>query len=346
MVREKPQFFQKKSRLPRGTRIIETVDKALRELFITRNPQYKSAAKEDTETSLQVFLRAEKIPTLYVYFPWKKTAIHMVPEDVYFELRTARNKNIITTKEQERYRNGSVGIVGLSVGANVLNALVFSGGPKTLKLADYDVLEITNLNRLRAPLDAIGKNKALFAARETWELDPFSTIEIWQNGVTVETLKTFCTKPKLDIFIDEMDSLDLKLMARVLCKKAGIPVVMVTDNGENIIVDVERFDKEPTRDILHGLVQDIDPTKLSNLPYAEWVKIATRMVDPKNLVPRMRESLREIGKTLAAVPQLGTTATIAGAAAAYVVRKILNNQPMPSGRYVLELDSLLANKKQ
>ena len=139
-----------------------------------------------------------------------------------------------------------------------------------------------------------------------------------------------------------MDSLELKFAARILCRKLGIPVLMVTDNGDNIILDVERFDKEPKRDIFHGSVKDVDPERLANIPYSEWVKIAVRIVGPDNLTSRMKESIKEIGKSIAAVPQLGTTATVAGSVLAFAVRKIAQGTPMPSGRYIVDLDNLLA----
>ena len=113
---------------------------------------------------------------------------------------------------------------------------------------------------------------------------------------------------------------------------------MVTDNGDNVILDVERFDLEPHRPLLHGLVEELDTDALDNITYSEWVKIATKIVDPKNLTKRMRESVKEMGKSIAAVPQLGTTATIAGAVAAYAVRKIAIGENMKSGRYFISLD--------
>ncbi|MCR4325648.1 MAG: hypothetical protein NUV59_02480, partial [Patescibacteria group bacterium] len=53
---------------------------------------------------------------------------------------------------------------------------------------------------------------------------------------------------------------------------------------------------------------------------------------------RQLESVRRVGKTLSGVPQLGTAAAIAGAAAAYVVRRIAVGAEMPSGRYVLSCE--------
>lgn len=338
---ETVQIFRDKKELPKGTKIIDTVERSLRELCVVRHPELKSLSPEIANARFKSFLQEINIEPIYAYYPWKKLAVLMMPEDIYFELRTARNRNIITKEEQEIYHNATVGIIGLSVGFNVVSALVFSGGPRRLKIADYDVIDATNLNRLRAPVWALGMNKAEFAAQEIWGLDPFAKLELWEQGVSKDTLEKFIIgDPKLDIFIDEMDSLDLKFLSRILCRTHGIPVVMATDNGDNVILDVERFDEEPDRKFFHGLGEEVNPDTLSNLSYAKWVEVAVKIVDPKNLTLRMQESLREIGKTIAAVPQLGTTATLAGVAAAYAVRKIVNREPMSSGRYFVTLESL------
>lgn len=322
---EKLAIYQNVKKLPSGTKIIDGVPLAVKEL-----------------AQLKKFYKFPKLKPVYAYYPWVNIAVRIPQEELYFELRTARNKNIITRNEQLKYREVKVGIVGMSVGSNVVSALVFSGGPKIFKIADYDKIEFTNLNRLHAPLFAIAENKADIAARMIWELDPFAQVGVWRDGVTKKTLKNFVLgKPRLDIFIDEMDNMELKLLSRFICRAARVPVVMVTDNADNIIIDVERFDKEPKRKIMHGLIQESECQKIENITYNEWLKIALKIVGTKNLTPRMQDSIKQIGKKIAAVPQLGTTATMAGVAAAYVVRRIANNQSMPSGRYFLGLDDIL-----
>lgn len=139
-----------------------------------------------------------------------------------------------------------------------------------------------------------------------------------------------------------MDSLELKILSRFICRKNKIPVLMATDNGDNVILDVERFDLEPERKILHGFLgEDIKPEDFKISSYGQWLELANRIVDMRNLTSRMRESVSAIGKEIAAVPQLGSTASIAGAAVAYAIRKIANRQNMPSGRYFISLDEIL-----
>lgn len=69
--------------------------------------------------------------------------------------------------------------------------------------------------------------------------------------------------------------------------------------------------------------------------------MATKIVDANYLTSAMQSSLMEIGKTLPAVPQLGATAGVAGAAICLALRRISNHQSMPSGRYLISLEEKL-----
>lgn len=313
---------------------------SLEELFVVRNPVWKQNKNGYTE-ALHDFLMHVNIKPVWIVYPWANTCVKTVPEQIYYELLTARNKYAITNDEQMAYRNLKTGIIGLSIGSGVVQSLVMSGGPKRQKIADFDTVEITNLNRMRASLLHVGENKTTVAAQNSWLVDPFLEFETWEHGVTADTLERFILEPKLDVFIDEMDSLDLKLRSRSICKEKRIPVLMATNNGDGIIIDIERFDLEPHRPIFHGLVEEMPPEELSNLSYKQWLKIASQIVGADNLTPQMQISLLEIGSSIAGVPQLGTTASIAAAAIAFACRKIAVKSELRSGRYRVGLEELL-----
>jgi len=110
-------------------------------------------------------------------------------------LRTARNKNFITAAEQKRYRNLKIGIMGMSVGSNVIWPLVASGGPKFLRIADADTIEISNLNRMLAPiLENVGKDfgdrmeflkinlDAIPMTAQKLGIDKIPTVIVFKNG--------------------------------------------------------------------------------------------------------------------------------------------------------------------
>jgi hypothetical protein len=337
---EKPTQYTSAQDLPQGVKVIDTYESAIQELFTVEHP---SVRREDPTRGEQIveFVKNTTIPARYVYYPWRNIAVRTVDEATYLRLRTARNKTIINEEEQQAYRNCTVGVVGMSVGSSAIRAMVSSGGPKILKIADFDTLEVTNLNRISAGLPDIGGHKADLVAKFVWELDPDAELEIWREGVTPADIEKFITEPKLAVFVDEMDNLVLKFAAREICKRHGIPVLMATDNGDSVILDIERFDLEPEREIFHGLVPDITPETMSHLPFQEWVKVATKIVGPDFLTDRMQEAIMSIGRTIPAVPQLGPTAAMAGAGIAFAVRRIASKQPLPSGRYTYGLDEKL-----
>ncbi len=334
----KPIIYKTRPRINGKVNFVDAYTSAIPELFFIQNPKIKKGTVE-AKDKLQKFLLKTKFPERWIYFQEDNILVRSLDEKNYFKLRTSRNKNLISHQEQTQFRNLSVGIAGLSVGSCILSSIVISGGPKQIKIADFDTLEITNLNRIRAKLKDIGKNKIQIAAKEIWELDPDAELGLYEHGITEQNLKEFLAgKPKLNIFIDEMDSIPLKIQSRFLCKKLKIPVIMATDNGDSVILDVERYDLEPKREIFHGLLGKINPENLKNLTYNEWLSLATKIVGGEYLTTNMQESLLQIGKKLPAVPQLGAIASVAGAATCLVLRRIASKKNMPSGRYIISLE--------
>lgn len=318
-------------------REIDAFSSAIEELFFIKNPQYKKNQPGVPEI-LKKYILENTIKPVFIYYPWNNLLVKTVPEDIYFTLRTSRNRFIISDFEQNKYRASHIAIAGLSVGSAVLSSVVVSGGSKKIKIADFDTAEITNLNRMRAKLIHIGQNKTHIAAYEVWELDPYTEISLWDKGITKESISDFLTNPKVDVFIDEMDSLDLKIAARFICREAKIPVLMATDNGDGVLLDVERYDIDSNQPIFNGLLGDVEPKDFENLDYKSWLQLATKIVGPSYLTERMQDSLSVIGKDIPAVPQLGTTANIAGATIAYALRRIITEQELASGRYIVSLE--------
>ena len=335
----RPVFYTSESRLPQGTKKIDALPGALEELFLIEHPKLRMHLP-GVPAQAQAFAKKYRKTPVWAYFPWKKTAVRIPDERTYYSLRTARNRNLITQKEQGAYRNTRVGIAGLSVGSAILEALVRTGGPKALKLADPDTVEITNLNRMKADITNLHTPKALVASHAAWEIDPFLDMELWDKGINPDSLGMFLGTPTLDIFIDEMDDIRMKFFVREECRRRRIPVLMATDNGEGALLDVERFDHEPRRPIFHGRVS-VRSQELTELDRKAFAAIAEKIIDTKLMAPRQLSSLRLMGKKLAGVAQLGTAASAAGVLTAYAVRRIATGQKLPSGRYVLSPESIL-----
>lgn len=277
----------------------------------------------------------------WVHYPWSNRLVHLLDESEFARVRTDRNRNKITAEEQAILSTKRVGVIGLSVGQSVSLALAMERSFGELRLADFDTLELSNLNRIRSGVHHLGVNKAVNAAREIAELDPYLKVTTFTEGVNEENIDRFLTEGgKLDLLIEECDSVAVKIIARQKAKALRIPVVMETsDRG---LIDVERFDLEPDRPILHGLVEHLDlPTRFTLNP-EENRALALAMIDPNQLSLRMRESIPLIGRNLSSWPQLASAIMLGGGAACDATRRILLGLPQASGRWFLDIAELMS----
>lgn len=144
----------------------------------------------------------------WAYFPWRRTLVTIPGPDRFRRMRFDRNRYQITTAEQERFRDIRIGVAGLSVGHSIAVTLAMEGLCGHLRLADFDDLELSNLNRLPATVLDLGVNKAVIAARRIAEMDPYLRVEVDTRGVRADSVAEFVDG--LDIVVDECDSLDRK----------------------------------------------------------------------------------------------------------------------------------------
>jgi len=104
-------------------------------------------------------------------FRGRRCAVHLPDPETYFRLRTSRNRQLVTDDEQRCFRDGAVAVGGLSVGFSILHNLVLGGGPRHVRIADFDRLSVPNLNRLAHSVTEIGVRKTRLAARRVYELE-------------------------------------------------------------------------------------------------------------------------------------------------------------------------------
>lgn len=326
--------------------IVDEYESQLEELFKIENPAVSFQPSYPTQWQNHL-KEVHKVAPLWqqgvwVYYPWLKTLTHILEHDQYLKVRTARNRNLITEKEQHTFYNAVVGIAGQSVGSSVVLALVLEGGARHLKIADFDNLELSNTNRIHAPISSLGLPKVIITARKVYEVNPYAQVDIYDDGLHEKNvLKFFTDGAKLDVMVDEVDNMAVKLLIRETAKKLKVPVVMATDNGENGLVDIERYDKRPAPQAFHGRLGNVTRDRLSRLTKIEIGRMAGQFVGIENIPPRMIESLREVGHTLASWPQLGGAALLNGVAVAYVIRRITNNQSITDNRGYLQIDEAL-----
>lgn len=328
------------------TIVVDTLHDQYEELYAIRHPQsiLTGSTRKQIDDFTSHLVAGSKTRDMYgtwVWYPWISTLVHFLPEALHTELRTSRNRNLITSDEQDRFYASHIGVAGLSVGNSVVSSLVHTGGAKNLRLADGDTLSGSNTNRIRAGFHLVGLAKYALIAREVYLVNPYSDISVYPKGLTRDNLEKFLTYPKpLDVVIDEMDTLYLKIQLRLLARKHRIPVIMAADNGDGVVIDIERFDRNGDLPLMHGQVPESELLEISpQTPRVTAAKIISRWVRPENISDRMKESLLSLGKTLYTWPQLGNAAFMAGSLMAYVARKIIVGDQMVEGKIIISPDS-------
>jgi len=322
--------------------VLDTYLVQLKELFLIRRPHYRF--NPDYEKEWQEYLKdyctidpIEQCGSWF-YFPWSRCLAHYLPEEMHNELRTARNCNIINKEEQVKLLNTTVAIAGLSVGSHSALTLAMMGIAKNFRLADLDEISGSNLNRIRADVTQIGVNKCVLVTQQIYQINPYSKIESYPHGIDDGSMKKFLSGA--DILVEEVDNLAIKIQLRVQAKLLGIPVVMATDNGDNVIVDVERYDLNPDLVIFNGVAGNLTLEEFKQFSPAELPRLATKIAGPKLITPRMQDSLLAVGHTIYSWPQTGNAATLAGVGIAYVAKRILLKEKIKEGKMEINLDAI------
>jgi molybdopterin/thiamine biosynthesis adenylyltransferase len=321
----------------------DSIESQLQELFLIRNPRYKF--DKDYASAFIAFKKEivgeQEIEEFgkWFHFSDDNSLIHFLPEAEYLEAKTGRNKNLITNEEQEIFYNGVVGIAGLSVGSHVAKTIAMMTGAKNMRLADPDTIELSNLNRIRSDATELDQNKALVVAKYIYRLNPYAVVTTFTDGVTDDNIDEFLSD--LDVLVEETDDLELKIKLRLAAKERGIPVIMATDNGDGVVLDVERYDLHQDLQLFNGVAGDLTLDMFRSFPPEQLPKLAATIAGTEFTVPRMHQSLLEVGKTLYSWPQLGSAATLSGVVVAHLVRRLLNGQPIKEGKYECNLDSII-----
>lgn len=337
------QFFQLSEHL-NPIDIFDTIKIQLAELVKLNNPSQK-LGEDEIEAKIAEHTKnilLEKYGN-WVFYPWSKRLVHVLPEDEFVEVRTIRNKYKISSKEQELLKKKKVGVVGLSVGQSVAVTMAMERIGGTFRLADFDHLELANMNRLRSGVHDIGLTKTSMVAREISEMDPYLNIETFSKGVTKKNIDAFIGEgdDQLDLIIDECDSLDIKILLRQKAREKNIPLLM--DTSDRGMLDIERHEKENQYPLFHGLIKEdeIDIIMSGKASETQRLEIVKKILDVNTMSHELKTSLTEIGKSITTWPQLASSVALGGGAAAIAARNILLDRPIKSGRYFIDVDEII-----
>lgn len=328
MMEERPVFLsnaEAEQKRASGTLFVDAFTRQLKELFFIENPEFIGSDKQSVFNSsdFAAYAQRKSADFVHVYLPWNSTLIKTVGADDYFRLKTNRNQDLITASEQQKLYSYRVAVLGLSVGSNVAFTLAQAGISRRIAIADFDELDTTNLNRIFAGVHQIGLNKTTVAARRIYEDNPFAEVTALAQGIDPASLEKLLADG-VECIIDEVDDMRFKIEARKIAMSRKTPVVMVTDNGDGVVLHVERYDlgcttifgKEPAYFDQH-LSRPLGREDAGRIIMQDIVGGADR-VDPAMLASVQRV----LAKELVSWSQLGSAALLAGVVATYMIKHI------------------------
>jgi hypothetical protein len=326
--------------------IHDQISTQLDDLVKSKNPEIKKPGRKKLdELKIQHLGNInEQEYGVWIYYPWSNKLVHALDEEEFIEVRTNRNRYKITREEQQLLSTKKIGVVGLSVGQSIALTLAMERTCGEIRLADFDTAELSNLNRLRTGIQNLGLNKTIIAAREIAEIDPFIKVKLFNDGLHKGNMDAFFTEGGLlDLFVEVCDGLDIKIESRFKARELQVPVIM--DTNDRGMLDVERFDLEPDRPILHGLADGLDPENIKGLTNEEKIPYVLRMIGAESISTRLKASMLEVEQSINTWPQLASSVVLGGALTTDVSRRVLLDQYHESGRYYIDLEEIVGDRK-
>lgn len=325
--------------------VFNEIQSQLEELIKLRHPKLKFTP-EQLQQKIEEHLNGIELNKygVWVHYPWLNKVVHLLDEDEFVEVRTNRNQYKITPEEENILATKTIGIIGLSVGKAIALTIAMERICGELIIADFDTIELSNLNRIQTGVQNFGIKKTVVVAREIAEIDPYLKVTCLHEGLTEENMNEFFFPDgkKLDVCIEVCDGLSTKIFARQKAKEFGIPVVM--DTNDNGMIDIERFDIEPKRPIFHGLIEHLDVSTIKHAKTnEEKLPFIASIIGLNTISPRLKTSFAEVGKSITSWPQLASSVALGGAITCDVSRKILLNQLTISGRFFVNIDEIIKN---
>ena len=312
---------------------VDAFSDQLKELFFIENHKFIGQPKKEVYKTkeFELFCEKKKNAFTHVYFSWNHTLVKTVKKETYLSLKTNRNQDLITPTEQKKLSDFKVGVFGMSVGSNIAFVLTQAGISNDITIADFDELSTTNLNRILAGVHQVGVNKTIVAARKIYEDNPFAKVRCMEKGLTSALLEKLLKNKALNCIVEEVDSLPVKIETRLLAMKYKIPVLMITDNGDGVVLHVERYDlglktifDKPASYWEDFLKSPIDKQKVGKMIIEDIFGGADKAA------PRVMESVQKVfSGQLVSWPQLGSAALLGGVVVTVYIKKIIQGEKMP-----------------
>ncbi|MDR7869856.1 MAG: tRNA threonylcarbamoyladenosine dehydratase [Tissierellaceae bacterium] len=145
-----------------------------------------------------------------------------------------RTEYVIGKESMKILSNSAVAIFGVGgVGSFAAEALTRAGIGKLI-LIDYDIIDITNINRqIHATTKTVGKPKIDVMKDRLLDINPDLEIVLYQEKYNLDT-KGYLLSKEYDYVIDSIDMVSSKIDLIVTSKSMGIPIISAMGAGNKM----------------------------------------------------------------------------------------------------------------
>jgi hypothetical protein len=340
--------------------------KTMRQLYDEEVERYEALvgeaqAKGQLEPDYGTYVIDHARGDLYLVAPERWHRLALVTSNS--KLLTDPEGKLTWAEIRQKLEAAVVGFVGVSVGGNLLEGWLREARPRRVKVADPDWVELTNLNRgermsLRHavaprsarfdpanPYDIPRISKAEYIAYEQQLVDPYLDVDVYKEGINRENLERFFKggdgEPPIDILVEEMDNLDLKILVRQVAREHGVDVIMLSDFGHQAHLWWNAFSERRDAPIGYGtddktLLTALDAAKTGDR--AKVFEFVAALCGEDFAGDQFGAWIRGEGEQpTGSLPQSGATAMASGAIGGKEIALRVLGQPVPrTGRVVYD----------
>ena len=167
-----------------------------------------------------------------------------------------RTQMLLGMELLKRIQSSKIIIFGVGgVGGFAVEALV-RAGVQTIAIVDYDLIDITNINRqLIALHSTIGKLKVEVMAGRIKDINPDAEVRAFADRLTAENIETFHLD-EYDYIVDAIDDVPAKLLLIREAKRENIPIICSMGTGNKFdpaqfkITDIKKTNTCPLAKII------------------------------------------------------------------------------------------------
>lgn len=261
------------------------------------------------------------------YYRWLNEGLN---DTLYYNTFMSRNTPFLEETDLNKIKNARIFFAGCGLGSMIAVLCARMGFTKFI-VADFDKVELSNLNRQTYTIDDIGKNKAVAIADILLRIQPDAEIEIIPEKLTPATSKRLIDSA--DIIINTVDFNETCYAINDMATAVGKPVLFPLNAGFGGLVLV--FDKNSVS------LKEMTGGTHGNISFLGRLAESLEGYNPPDYLLNMLGSLNEF-ESMGYLPQTGIAVNITSSLVVLAIIGYLSGWPLRYAPYPITSDAMFA----